>query len=260
MLVDHPDGTGEQADLSRCPLRLLKPLDDRRKVYRQHDVVLVKDAHPGRPAKGHALVPVAGQAQAVLVDYQTNAVTRQSADQRHRFVVRTIVADQEVERTVILVQNGLNRLGEMNRAVAGGNGDREQGGGARQGSNGLSSIRNLAGKLPQGFPGKEPRRMAVAPGGLDRVGANWLHALELEVGRQRFGPEDPLARPLVAAACARAFGAQEQVGKAVDLSVGPGHFQNLFGLQGSDVAWRIGHANVSDSGDPREKWLVMIRE
>ena len=117
----------------------------------------------------------------MLVDNQTRAFARQGANQRHGFVVRTIVADQEVERTAVLMQNGVYRLGEMNRAVASGNGDREQGGGARQGSNGLSSSRNLAGKLPERFPGKKPRRVAVAPGELDCVGADWLHALELQV-------------------------------------------------------------------------------
>ena len=111
-------------------LRQLEPPDDRRKVSRQHDVVLVEDAHPGRPAEGHALVPVAGQAKTVLVDDQTRAFARQGANQLDGFVVRTIVADQEVERTAVLIQNGVERLGEMSRAVAGGKGDREQGGGA----------------------------------------------------------------------------------------------------------------------------------
>ena len=90
--------------------------------------------------------------------------------------------------------------------------------------------------------------MAIAPGGLDGVGADRFQPLKLEIGRQRLSPENPFAGPLVAAARTRAFGTQEQVGEAVNPSVGPGDFQDLFGLQGSNVAGRIDHSRVPAGG------------
>ena len=72
------------------------------------------------------------------------------------FVVRTIIGDQEVERTAVLVQNGVQRLGEMHRAVARGNGDGEQGGGARKGRNGLSSCLDLIGSSRRDSQVKSP--------------------------------------------------------------------------------------------------------
>jgi hypothetical protein len=100
--------------------------------------------------------------------------------------------------------------------------------------------------------------VAIAPGELDGIGADWVHALELEIGRKRFGPEDSLTGPLVSAASTWALGAEEQVGKAIDLGVGPRHFQNLLALEGSDVAGTIGHAFGSGSENSGERWLIMI--
>ena len=59
---------------------------------------------------------------------------------------------------------------------------------------------NPAGKLPESFQVRSPQRVAVAPGELDCVGADWLHALELQVSADGFSPEDSLTGPLVTAA------------------------------------------------------------
>ena len=81
----------------------------------------------GVRAERHALVPVAGQSQAMLVDDDPRPISGNLANQSDGLVVRTIIGDKKVERTAFLVQNGVERLGEMGRAVAGGDGDRKQG-------------------------------------------------------------------------------------------------------------------------------------
>ena len=55
--------------------------------------------------------------------------------------------------------------------------------------------------------------MTVVPGELDCVGADVFHADEFQVGANRFGVEHPLAGPLVAAGCTRAFAAEQEIGK-----------------------------------------------
>ena len=52
--------------------------------------------------------------------------------------------------------------------------------------------------------------------------------------------------------------AQEQVREAIHLPIGPGDLENLFGLQGPDIAGRIDHSWYSVSGTPAEQCLMDI--
>src|SRR5271157_5819186 len=83
-----------------------------------------------------------------------------------------------------------------------------------------------SGDLPQQFPGVQSRRVAVTPGKLEGIGADGLHALKLQVGGNGLLADDPLASPLVAAACAGTMSAEEPVREPVRLPVRPGDFQN----------------------------------
>ena len=63
-------------------------------------------------------------------------------------------------------------------------------------------------------------------------------------GRIDCGVEHSLAGPLVAAARTRALGSEREIRKPVNPRLGPGHFQDLFGLKGTDVRGRIGHGLI----------------
>ena len=83
--------------------------------------------------------------------------------------------------------------------------------------------------------------MTVVPGELNCVRPDVFHADQFQIGANRFGVEHPFAGPFVAAGCARAFAAEQEIGNRIDVRIGPGHFENLFGLKGTDVGGRIRH-------------------
>ena len=83
--------------------------------------------------------------------------------------------------------------------------------------------------------------MPVVPGEPDGVGADILHADELQIRPDRCRIERPLPGPLIAARRAGALNTKQGIRYAVDVLAGPGDLEYLVGLEGANVRWRVGH-------------------
>ena len=169
-----------------------------------------------------------------------------------RIVVRTIVRDDQIERDVLLGEDAADRLGEMGAR-------RYRWGWRRSGPDRTFRVRRPRAGIPRISLslGRHLRSTGASP----RCRGPRSARRSRRTGRRkcRYSPcrrasgrggstsgRGSVRRSTRRGSRRTGTAADRMIGQAIDATIGPGHFEDLVGLEGSDIAGRVGHHFASN--------------